>query len=178
MTDEALDQAGRLSSNLIGIDDVKIAENLSLGLLDEELLTQAKRMAIVYAAIATFENSVRELIAKVLSAEFGDEWWVKGTSEKIRKSAETKMADEEKIRWHKRRGMDPLNYTTMSDLVSIIRITWPKLEPYVGSIEWVASIFDVIERSRNVIMHSGNLDNEDVQRLGINIRNWIKQVGT
>lgn len=54
---------------------------------------------------------------------------------------------------------------------------WPRLEPYIGSIEWAASIFDVVERSRNVIMHSGVLEKEDIQRLGINIRDWIKQVG-
>jgi hypothetical protein len=77
----------------------------------------------------------------------------------------------------KRRGNDPLNYTTLTDLKNVIRNTWPRLKPNVGSVEWAASIFDVIERSRNVIMHSGVLEKEDVQRLGINIRDWVKQVG-
>jgi hypothetical protein len=45
-------------------------------------------------------------------------------------------------------------------------------------VEWATSIFASIERSRNVIMHSGVLDIEDVERLGINIRDWIKQVGS
>ncbi len=36
---------------------------------------------------------------------------------------------------------------------------------------------DTIERSRNVIMHSGNLQGPDVERVGILIRDWIKQVG-
>lgn len=98
-------------------------------------------------------------------------------SEKIRKSAQQKMDEEERVRWHKRRGNDPLNYTSLPDLGNIIRNTWPRLEPYVGSIEWAASIFDAVERSRNVIMHSGTLDKEDIQRLGVNIRDWIKQVG-
>ena len=64
----------------------------------------------------------------------------------------------------------------MPDLKNIIRNTW-RMEPYVGTVEWAGSIFDVIERSRNVIMHSGVLDKEDIQRLGINIRDWVKQVG-
>lgn len=34
-----------------------------------------------------------------------------------------------------------------------------------------------IERSRNVIMHSGELSARDVERIGINIRDWISQVG-
>lgn len=178
LAEEALDKAGRLSKNLSGLDDVEIGEALSLHLLDDERLKRARRMAIVYSAIATFENSVRDLLIKVLLAEYGEEWWTKAVSEKIRKSAESKMREEERIRWHRRRGSDPLNYTSLPDLESIIRNTWPRLEPYVGTIEWVASIFDVIERSRNVIMHSGTLDDEDIQRLGVNIRDWIKQVGT
>jgi hypothetical protein len=34
-----------------------------------------------------------------------------------------------------------------------------------------------LERSRNVIMHSGDLDQQDVERIGIHIRDWVKQVG-
>ena len=177
LTEEALDRAGRTSTNFSGIDDLEIAGALSLDLLDEERLKTAKQMAVVYSAIATFENSVRDLIAKVLLAELGEDWWEKGVSEKIRKNADAKIKEEEKIRWHKRRGTDPLNYTSLPDLVSIIRNTWPKMEPYVNSVEWVASIFDVVERSRNVIMHSGVLEKEDIQRLGMNIRDWVKQVG-
>jgi len=177
LTEEALDEAGRTHGNLSGIDDIEIAQMLSLELLDEERIQTAKRMAVVYTAIAAFENSVRDLIKKVLSDEYGEDWWIQGVSEKVRKNAENKMKEEERVRWHKRRGSDPLNYTTMSELINIVRSTWPKLEPYVGSAEWAASIFDVIERSRNVIMHSGVLEKEDIQRVGVNIRDWIKQVG-
>ncbi len=177
LTEEALDKAGRNASKLKGFDDLGIAQSLSLDVLDEEKVRKARLMSVVYAAIAAFENSVRDLVKRVLLEELGEQWWEQGVSEKIRKSAETKMEEEEKVRWHKRRGNDPLNYTTMTDLKNIIRNTWPRLEPYVGSVEWAASIFDVIERSRNVIMHSGVLEKEDVQRLGINIRDWVKQVG-
>jgi Swt1-like HEPN len=177
LTEEALDRAGRTPRNFSGIDDVEIAAALSLNLLDEERLTAAKRMAVIYTAIAAFENAVRDLIAKVLLAEYGENWWTEGVSDGVRRRAQQKMDEEEKVRWHKRRGSDPLNYTTLPELESIIKNTWPKLEPYVGSQEWVAGIFDAIERSRNVIMHSGTLDDEDIQRLGVNIRDWVKQVG-
>lgn len=71
LTEEALDQAGRTPRNLSGVIDLEIAEALSLDLLDEERVIAAKRMAIVYTAIATFENSVRDLVAKVLLTEYG-----------------------------------------------------------------------------------------------------------
>ena len=50
-------------------------------------------------------------------------------------------------------------------------------EPYIPSIEWAANILDVVERSRNVIMHSGRLDRPDIERVDIFIRDWVKQVG-
>jgi hypothetical protein len=58
-----------LSKNYSGIDDLEIAAMLSLDLLDVQHLVNARRMAIVYTAIAAFENSVRDLIKKVLLAD-------------------------------------------------------------------------------------------------------------
>ena len=85
--------------------------------------------------------------------------------------------EEEKIRWHTQRGSSPINYTDLGDLANIIRTAWVHFEPHIPSIEWAGSVLDVIERSRNVIMHSGLLGREDVERIGINIRDWVKQVG-
>ncbi|MFQ7612922.1 MAG: hypothetical protein ACLRK1_03495 [Roseburia faecis] len=41
-------------------------KSLSLDLLDEEYVNTAKEMATVYAAIAAFENTVREFVVKIL----------------------------------------------------------------------------------------------------------------
>ena len=58
-----------------------------------------------------------------------------------------------------------------------VQNNWDAFEDLIGNLAWAAGIFDVIERSRNVIMHSGMLEKEDIERLGVNIRDWIKQVG-
>jgi len=178
LADEALDRAGRQSKNLTGYLDVEVARVLSVELLDEQLVLSAKRMAAIYTAIAAFENSVRKLILTLLLEEVGESWWEKCVSERIRKKAETRRREEEKIRWHTQRGQDLLNYTELGDLANIIRNNWDRFEPYIRSAEWATSLFDVIERSRNVIMHSGTLDMRDIERIGINIRDWIKQVGS
>jgi hypothetical protein len=78
LTEEALDLAGRSSANFSGIDDIEIAQSLSLDVLDEEKVRNARRMAVVYAAIAAFENSVRDLIKKVLLEELVEGWWESG----------------------------------------------------------------------------------------------------
>jgi hypothetical protein len=96
---------------------------------------------------------------------------------KVRTRAQQKQDEEEQIRWHSQRGDDPISYVLMGDLSSIIRQNWSDFEPYIPSIEWATSILDVIERSRNVIMHSGTLERADIERIGIYIRDWVKQVG-
>jgi len=177
LAEEALDRVGRQSKILSESSDVEIAKSLSLDLLDEDLVMQARQMSVVYTAIAAFENAVRGLIAKVMLENVGAGWWETKVSEKIRERAKTRFEEEKNIRWHAQRGNDPINYTMLGDLINIIRNNWDKFEPYIESIEWASNIFETLERSRNVIMHSGTLEKADVERIGINIRDWIKQVG-
>lgn len=178
LTEEALDRAGRKNRSSLELGNEEIAETLSVSILPPDLTQEAAKMAVVYTAIAAFENMVRELIAGVLIEAKGESWWVDTVSGKIRERAEKRREDEAKIKWHTQRGSNPIYYTTMADLVNIIRNNWKQFEPYVQSVDWAASIFDAVERSRNVIMHSGVLEKGDIERLGIFIRDWVKQVGT
>lgn len=177
LAEDALDQAGREHLRVSEAVHGETARILSLELLDDELVSHAKAMATVYTAITAFENSVRKLIATVLLEQAGEGWWATCVSDKIRARAEGKREEEERVRWHAQRGADPIYYTQMGDLVAILRQNWAQFEPYVPSIEWATSLMDVIERSRNVIMHSGALDRPDIERVGIFIRDWVKQVG-
>ena len=178
LTEEALDRAGRKKRKSITMSDEQIAETLSIDSLPEDLVSEARQMAMVYTAIAAFENGVRELISGVLLESKGENWWEECVASKIRKRAEKRRDEELKIKWHTQRGKDTIYYTTLADLINVMRNNWEDFEAHIQSIDWAANIFDAIERSRNVIMHSGVLENGDVERLGIFIRDWIKQVGT
>ena len=177
LTDQALDSAGRMHPNLHLFTEQEIAEDVGLAYIDPIYVEAMKPMAIVHTAIAAFENSVREFVKGVLAEAGGDAWWDHMVSERIRKKAETRKDDEEKNRWHGARGSHPIEFTDITELGSIIRSNFSHFEPFCVNEEWVSSIFRVVERSRNVIMHSGILGKGDLQRLGINIRDWIKQVG-
>jgi hypothetical protein len=178
LTEEALDRAGRQSAHLLGMEKAELARTLALDLLEPDFVAPASEMAIVYTAIAAFENSARELVRKVLIEQFGEDWWERGVSEKIRERAETRRDDEQKTKWHGQRGEDPITYTQLSDLANVIQNNWELFEAYVRTLGWAKAVFDTIERSRNVIMHSGTLGREDVARVGMNIRDWNTQVGT
>ena len=162
------------SSDFIVQDYIK---SLSLDLLDDEYVNAAKLMATVYTAIAAFENTVREFVVKILIENKGENWWEDFVSERIRNKAESRKAEEDKIRWHTQRGDSLINYTEFGDLASIMNNNFELFSDHIVSIEWARNIISTIERSRNVIMHSGELSPRDIERIGINIRDWISQVG-
>jgi hypothetical protein len=180
LTEEALDKAGRISkSTFTEFEAKKISESLCINDLDEEIVIRAKKMSIVFTAISSFENTVRNFVSKVLLESFGENWWIKSVQDNIRTKAESRKEEENKIRWHTNRGDSLINYTDFGDLVNIMKKNenWPLFEPHLVSIEWANQIIKSIERSRNVIMHSGDLSNEDIERIGTYIRDWIKQIG-
>ena len=152
-------------------------ESLALDLLDDDCIEPAKLMATVYTAIAAFENMVRQFVVKILMEREGEHWWEKCVPEKIRKTAETRKNEEEKIKWHTHRGDSMINYVDFGDLASIMLKNYEWFEVHIISIDWARQIFQTLERSRNVIMHSGVLGRRDVERIGTNIRDWISQVG-
>ena len=180
LTQEALDKTDIRHRYSDGDSlDEEVIKRLSLELLDSELIIKAKRMATVYTAIAALENSARLFVAKSLLDAKGEDWWNIAVSEKIRKKAESRQEGEAKVRWHTPRGDQPLNYTDFGELTSIIIQNWDDIfEPHLQSLDWVKQLLKTLERSRNVIMHSGELGNEDVERVGGCIRDWVRQMGT
>lgn len=178
LTKVALDNSGTVSKHHYSeILNKEISESLSIDLLDDELVEKSKQMATVYTAIAAFENTVRGFVVKILIENKGENWWENGVSQAIRKKAESRKTEEEKTKWHTPRGDSFINYTEFGDLAAIMLQNIELFEDHVVSIEWARQIFSTLEKSRNVIMHSGELGLRDIERIGTNIRDWISQVG-
>ena len=87
------------------------------------------------------------------------------------------MEDEARFRWHGSRGGAEIEYCDFGDLSSIITTNWESFEPVLADLEWAKSILSVLERARNVVMHGGVLARPDMDRIGMNIRDWVRQVG-
>lgn len=179
LTEEALDKAGRKNGKRLSQkSDEEIYERLCIDKMDETMVETAEKMAKVYIAICAFENGVRSFIQKYLLEKFEENWWELGIPPKIRTRAETRKDEEDKIKWHSNRGTENLlSYTEFGDLISVMFQNWDLFEPHINNIEWARAIIKSLERSRNVIMHSGELSNEDIERVGMYIRDWIQQVG-
>lgn len=176
LAEQALDSEGRPHPRL-GLLDEDIADRVSLHQLDDVFVEQARRMAVVYTAIAAFENTVRDLVRRILLEEAGADWWKERVSSAIQTKAQKRQEEEAKHRFHTQRGDDPISFIDFGDLLNVMRANEAAFAPFWPSPEWARGIFDAVERSRNVIMHSGVLDPEDIERVGMNIRDWVRQVG-
>jgi Swt1-like HEPN len=177
LTDEALDRAGRRRRSHFGTEEARSTQkSLSYEFLDPDLLAEAQRMSVVYAAIHAFENAVRQMVTKAMTEAHKETWWEK-VPERIRKTSNTRMEEDAKFRWHGTRGATEINYCDFSDLSSIIVTNWPVFNDLLGNMEWAKATLNTLEKSRNIVMHGGSLAKEDVERIGINIRDWIRQAG-
>ncbi|MCB2166732.1 MAG: hypothetical protein KQI78_03655 [Deltaproteobacteria bacterium] len=156
-----------------------ISRRLPLNLIEDLHIEAAERMAVVYTAIAGFERAVRAFIkSRLLDPEVvGEDWWEKCVPEKRRKKADSRRDEENKIRYHAKRGDNLLDYTEIEDLAAIITTNQEHFKDFIPDIDWAKHIFKSVERARNIIMHSGELEPEDVERLGMAMRDWLNQVG-
>lgn len=182
LAEEALDKAGRKKYST---EEAFFSENLAKKLhfdeIDSKYVEQSKTMITVFATITAFENATREFIYTTLLGAYGSEWWNRGVQNGIREKAQSKKDSETKVKWHVHRGDAMMSYLLFGDLPKIIcsQGNWQYFEPYFGfpnAQEWIKTTFDAIEKSRNLIMHSGVLDELDVIRVGINIRDWLRQI--
>lgn len=180
LTEAALEKAGH--NKKISFSEkweLDNAKRLGIPLLDEELVTKSRKMAVVYTAICAFENTVREFIEKKLLEEKKADWWTKSVNPKIRQKAESRKKEESGVRWLTPRGTSLIYYTDFGDLVSIMGSdqNWKYFQIHIDNIEWAKQIITTLEKSRNIIMHGGELAPTDIERVGIYIRDWISQVG-
>jgi hypothetical protein len=177
LAEASLDKIGRQRRKHFGGQDAtQLQQTLSFDLLDSDLLADAQRMSMVYAAVHSFENMVRTLVMKAMAERHGASWWPK-VPERIQKTVKTRMEEDAKFRWHGARGTVEINYCDFGDLSSIIVTNWEVFEDVVANLEWAKSVLGTLEKSRNIVMHGGVLAKEDVERVGMNIRDWIRQTG-
>lgn len=182
LAEEALDKEGRLkySPEAIYFSE-EVAKKLFLHEIDEKYVQQSKSMITVFTAITAFENATREFVYSILFDAYKNDWWEKGVQSGIKEKAETRKETESKIKWHISRGDAMMSFLEFGDLPKIIcsQNNWQFFEPYFsfnGAPEWIKSIFSDLEKSRNVIMHSGIFDDFDIARVGLNIRDWLHQI--
>jgi hypothetical protein len=177
LAEESLDKVGRQRRKHFGPADAANLQNaLSFDLLDQDNLAAAQFMSTVYVAIHAFENTVRALVSKAMAEQHKEAWWDK-VPDRIKKTVKSRMEEDAKFRWHSTRGTSEITYCDFGDLSSIITTNWEVFENLLTNLEWAKAVLGSLEKSRNIVMHGGVLAKTDIERIGMNIRDWIRQAG-
>jgi hypothetical protein len=139
---------------------------------------EAKMMAEkVYPTIYVFENSVRDLIERVLKAQFGADWWTTAVPGKVQTTAKDHKEAEKKDPWHSQRGGREIDYVFLNDLWAIIKHQWKYFKDLFPSQSWAESLITSdMNVSRRVLAHMTPLDADDVKNLEAAFRKWAKQL--
>jgi len=146
-------------------------------ILPSHIAEDARRMAGVYPLTYVFENSVRELVVRVMEKKYGADWWKAPiVPNKVFDHVTTNKAGEKAVPWHGSRGTHDIHYTSIDDLIAIITTNdnRPLFEAILGKADGVKFLIEIIELSRHTIAHHRSLGASDVARLKLNIESWQK----
>ena len=140
LTDVGLDKVGRQKNkNINAVEMQELRKSLNFDLLDTDIIADAQRMALIYIAIHSLENMIRNFVSKTLSDEFGEDWW-EHIPDGIRRSVEVRISEDEKLRWHSSRGKSKIMYSDFGDLLKMINAHWVLFEDILISLEWARQL--------------------------------------
>jgi hypothetical protein len=140
---------------------------------------EARKMAReVYPLLYVFENSARDVIARVLTAAIGPDWWPRVVPSKVQERAAIRMTAEGQEAWHSRRGAAPIQYVDLEDLAKIVRDgrVWPHFKDLFPRANWFDSVIDDMNVSRRVVAHMNPLAGDDIKSVEQGFRKWRKQL--
>lgn len=147
-------------------------------LLEDGKIREAREMAGVYPVLYVLENSIRELIRRVLSAAYGANWWdtalTSAKAKEAKSKADQRRSGENHMRWHQRRGSRPVDYADLKDLGAIILSKQSDFFPAVlgDTREWFEQFMRELEPSRNVLCHMNPLTPHNVADVRLKAQRW------
>lgn len=153
--------------------DLRIANPL----LGSAKLAEAQAMARIYPVLYVLENSMRELIKRVMKAQFGDDWWetqlTAGKLKGVHQTVQARMATEKKHSWHQKRGAHPIDYVDIDDLKTIICGKRDSFVPHIiADLPWFEHFMKELVPSRNVVCHMNPLSDQNVHDVKIKLQKW------
>jgi hypothetical protein len=154
---------------------VRIAPSLELvdAGLTKAVNDDAVRMASIYPKLYIFENSIRNVIVRVLQAKHGNAWWSKSAPTGVQSKVASRKAKEATTPWHGKRGTHEIFYADFGDLRDIITKNWKDFEPIFLKQTWITQRLDELEPPRNIVAHNNPLSKNEENRVDLYFNDWV-----
>jgi predicted restriction endonuclease len=159
--------------------NVQIGKNFSFTdyLLPSTKISEAREMSEIFPYIYLLENSMREFIDKIMTSQFGTNWWDTQAPKPLRDNVKIMMASDKKDSWHQRRGARPIDYLDFKDLPRLMNKLNPIVIPgIIPNQEWFKVIVDEVYKSRCVVCHMNPLDKNNINAVIVRFNYWQKQI--
>lgn len=146
-------------------------------ILPQKRIFEAKEMGAIYPLLYMLENSIREVIDRVMTSRHGDDWWDSQAPKGLREKVNGRMADEKRNAWHQRRGDRPIDYLDLDQLPALMRKIDKEVVPdIIPSLEWFTQFVDEVYKSRCVVCHMNPLDTNNIQAVKLRLTQWQKLI--
>lgn len=145
-------------------------------LFETDILQSARRMADFYVLYYSLENSIRRLISGRLQEKHGIDWWEQRTPSGVKASVADKQK-KEKDTPMSIRSDDPLTYTNFGELIDILNSNWSDFTDTLRSQKATQQILTQFNLVRNVIAHSVELNEDEILRFQLLIKDWFRISG-
>ena len=153
----------------IRIGDVDVG---SVPTMSAALAADAKKVAeACYIRLFLIENSLRELITRVMAAAEGQAWW-SSVRTPLREKAARYSQNELKAAWHPARGTDPIQFVDLPDLVTIVEDAWPRFEKVFGQKHWLRGFIEDMNITRRVVAHMSKPDRKAFGYIETHFNKW------
>ncbi|MGA2769026.1 MAG: Swt1 family HEPN domain-containing protein [Candidatus Bathyarchaeia archaeon] len=152
---------------------MKKDELVDTDLFELEILQKARKMADFYVLYFSMENSVRKLITDVLREKHGTDWWEKKVPVVIKDNVKKLQAKERETAMSIRSD-DNLSYTNFGELTDIFNSNWNDFADILRSRKAVQDTLCQFNNIRNIIAHSCELDNDEIVRFKLLIKDWLR----
>ncbi|MGV7030401.1 Swt1 family HEPN domain-containing protein [Methylobacterium symbioticum] len=143
--------------------------------VDERIRRNADRMSEFYKMFYVLENDIRDLVQDTLETSSGSAWWENLTPQNVKENAR-KNRDRESNEGLAPRSSRIIDYTTFGELGEIISANWDIFSGVFGGVDKnrVLRVINRLNLVRGPIAHCGLLDEEEIVRLKLTIRDWYK----
>lgn len=169
-------ELARLENSGIEIEHlrtIKKDEVVDIELFETDIRNRAKRMADFYVLYFCVENTIRRLISERLSEKYGANWWDEKVPEGVKKNVKDGQ-EKEKDAVISLRSDDPLSYTNFGELIDILNSNWDDFSDTIRSRKAMQQVLSQFNLSRNVIAHSCELNDDEIKRLELLVKDWLR----
>ncbi len=143
--------------------------------VEASIRQNAERMAEFYKIFYILENDIRNLVEETLNDTLGEGWWDAAVPQAVRDSVKRNVereSDEGLIA----RSDRQIDYTNFGELGEIIKANWNSFAGIFANttITGVQRVIKKLNLARGPIAHCNLLDEDEVVRLKLTVRDWYK----